>query len=181
MFTHPSKLVMSLKNWQWMTPHGYPSLTAVTYSSWWSHLFLFPIWHPTATSLQWHLWLPQNLYFSIALRQARNSLFSSWFKIFHTRRGQMALVHLGTKFKDNGWTITALPWAGINQAFGKFPPDFMKFIKMVMSLGGFPFFPDWLKFADSLKNYMEEWGGEDQQMDRQPWQLYKPHFFRKLH
>lgn len=36
----------------------------------------------------------------------------------------------------------------------------MKFIKMVMSLRGFPFFPDCLKFADSLKSYVEEhWQG----------------------
>lgn len=95
MSTHPSKIVMSLKNWQWMIPYRHSSLTVVTYSLWWSHLFLFSIWQPTVPSFQWHLRLPQNLYFSIALRQARNSLCSHWFKTFHTTRGQLAFVLLG--------------------------------------------------------------------------------------
>lgn len=130
MFTHPSKIVMSLKNWQWMIPYRHPSLTAVTYSPWWSHLFLFSVWEQTDCS-----------YLSPVTSLAP------------------------TKWKDNGWTTTALPWRGINQAFGKFPPDFMKIIKMAMSLRGFSFFPDWLKFADSLKSYVEELGGTNRWTD----------------
>lgn len=67
---------------------------------------------------------------------------------------QMGFVHClhdEANRKGNGWMITALPWGDTNQTFGKLPPVFVEFLKMVTSLGGFPFLPDWMKFADSLK------------------------------
>lgn len=132
-----------------------------SHSSWWPHLFPSDTLQFPSNPLQVSsdiLGSHKTFSFPLLWGKQETAYALTGLKPFTQREGRW-LSYIWAYRKDNGWMTTVLPWGDINQAFGKFPPDFMKFIKMVMPLRGFPFFPDWLKFADSLKSYVEEWGG----------------------